>query len=64
MGTVDKLRTFIGEVKVETRKIAWPSWEELRGSTWVVIVASFIITAFIAIVDLLLNRILGLLVSI
>ncbi len=56
MEAVDKIRTFLSEVKVETKKIAWPSLEELRGSTWVVIVAVLIITFVIAVIDLILNR--------
>jgi preprotein translocase subunit SecE len=64
MEAVDKIRTFLTEVKVETKKIAWPSLEELRASTWVVIVAVFIITAFIAVMDLILNKLLGLLINV
>ena len=64
MEAVDKIRTFMSEVKVETKKIAWPSLEELRGSTWVVIVAVLIITAVIAVIDLVLNRLLGLFINI
>ncbi len=64
MEAVDKIRTFLSEVKVETKKIAWPTLEELRGSTQVVIVAVFVITTFVAIIDLLLNRVLGLLIEI
>jgi preprotein translocase subunit SecE len=64
MEAVDKIRTFLSEVKVETKKIAWPSLEELRASTWVVIVAVFIITLFIAAIDLVLNKLLGILINI
>ncbi len=64
MEAVDKIRTFLSEVKVETRKVSWPSLEELRGSTWVVIVAVLIITVVIAVIDLVLNRALGLLIKI
>ena len=64
MEAVEKIKSFLGEVKVETRKISWPSMEELRGSTWVVIVAVIIITLVIAIIDLILNRALGLLINI
>jgi preprotein translocase subunit SecE len=64
MEAVDKIKSFLGEVRVETRKISWPSLEELRGSTWVVIVAVILITMVIAIIDLILNKILGLLINI
>ncbi len=64
MEAVDKIKSFLGEVKIETRKISWPTMEELRGSTWVVIVAVFLITVVIAIMDLILNKLLGLLINI
>ena len=64
MEAVDKIKSFLGEVRVETRKISWPSLEELRGSTWVVIVAVILITMVIAIIDLILNRLLGLLINV
>jgi len=64
MEAVEKLRTFLSEVRVEARKIAWPSMEELRGSTWVVIVAVLLITMVIAVIDLILNRLLGLLINV
>jgi preprotein translocase subunit SecE len=64
MEAADKIKTFLIEVKVETKKISWPSLEELRGSTWVVIVAVLIITLVISIIDLILNKVLGLLINI
>ena len=64
MEAADKIKTFLSEVKVETKKISWPSLEELRGSTWVVIAAVFIITLVISIIDLILNKVLGLLINI
>ena len=64
MEAADKIKTFLSEVKVETKKISWPSLEELRGSTWVVIAAVFIITLIISIIDLILNKVLGLLINI
>jgi preprotein translocase subunit SecE len=51
MSKVQQLRTFVEEVVVESKKVTWPSWEDLKASTWVVIVACFIITVFIFIVD-------------
>jgi preprotein translocase subunit SecE len=64
MEAVEKIRTFLNEVKIETKKTSWPTREELRGSTWVVIVAVFIITVLIAVIDLILNRVLGLLINV
>ncbi len=60
----DKLKVFLSEVKIETRKIAWPSLESLKATTGVVIVTSFIITIFVAIIDLTLSKILNLIMHV
>ena len=56
MAAVDKVRTFLGEVRAETKKVSWPKRAELRESTTVVVVSVFIITVFISIIDLALNK--------
>ncbi|MCE5194788.1 MAG: preprotein translocase subunit SecE [Nitrospiraceae bacterium] len=49
---MQKLREFFKEVNVEIRKVTYPSWEELKGSTWVVIITVIVISVFLGIVDL------------
>lgn len=61
MSKVQQLRIFVEEVVVESKKVTWPSWEDLKASTWVVIVACFIITVFIFIVDKIIAVPVGLL---
>ena len=56
MAAVEKIRGFLGEVRSETKKVSWPKRSELRESTMVVVVSVFIITVFISIVDLILNK--------
>lgn len=53
---VERARKFLGEVKVEATKVTWPSREELRESTTVVLVAVFIISVFIYIVDIVISK--------
>ena len=45
------LRIFFGETIAELKKASWPSRNELRDSTIVVIVASILLGAFIALSD-------------
>ena len=52
---------FIKEVQVESAKISWPSRNELRDSTIVVIVAVLIVSAFVGLVDRVLSIVVGLL---
>lgn len=57
-----KIKDFFREVKIETKKVNYPSKDELIGSTWVVIITVIVISAFLGIVDLSLAKIVKLLV--
>ncbi len=50
---------FLKEVRVELRKVTWPQRKEVIGSTAVVILASFVVAFFLGFVDLLLQKLLG-----
>ena len=52
---IAKTKKFVQDVQVEMKKVTWPSRNELRGSTTVVIVTVIIIAIFIGIVDRILN---------
>lgn len=51
----DKINKFFVDVYQELKKVAWPSKEELIGSTAVVIIMSVIVAVFIGVVDQVLN---------
>jgi len=55
---INKLKTFLDGVQQEFKKISWPTYEELKGSTWVVLGMS----AFIAIVLFVLDKVMSVLV--
>jgi len=48
-----RLKTFLGEVVVETKKVTWPSKDEVVATTVVVIAASFVFGIFLYLFDLL-----------
>jgi preprotein translocase subunit SecE len=54
-----KIRNFIDGVIFEMKKVSWPSWEELKGSTVVVLILSLIISVFLFLVDLILTRVVN-----
>ena len=56
---IEKIKQFFREVKVETKKVVYPSREELIGSTWVVIITVMVISMFLGIVDLGLTKLVG-----
>jgi preprotein translocase subunit SecE len=57
---IERLKTFLAETRVELRKVTWPTREELKESTKVVIVSTFLVTIFVGIVDQILSRIIRL----
>jgi preprotein translocase subunit SecE len=59
---VAKTSAFLKDVRVEMTKVTWPTWEELKGQTLVVIVAVLLISAFIGAVDLVLSNLIKVLV--
>jgi len=48
---VGGIKQFVGEVAAEMKKVSWPTREQLRESTAVVIVVSLVITSIVAIMD-------------
>lgn len=60
---IEKIRKFLSETKAEMRKVTWPTREELKGSTKIVIIATFVVTLFIGVIDqiltLIIRRLLG-----
>ena len=53
-GNLVKLRNYVLETREELRKCSWPTWDELKGSTVVVIVSIFMLAAFTIAVDYVL----------
>ena len=52
------LSRFVGETREELRKFSWPSKEELKGSTVVVLVATVVVGLFTVGVDVVVMSIL------
>jgi preprotein translocase subunit SecE len=57
---IERLKAFLSDTKNELKKVTWPTKEELKESTRVVIVASFLLTVFIGVIDQILSRIVKL----
>jgi preprotein translocase subunit SecE len=51
----EKAKKFVTDVIAEMKKVSWPTRNELRGSTLVVIVTVIIIAIFIGVVDRILS---------
>ena len=61
MSVMQQIRDYTKDVGAELRKVSWPTRNELRDSTVVVIVTVLLVAAFIGIVDQILNRAVALL---
>ncbi len=60
---IEKVTKYFNDTIQELRKVAWPSRDELIGSTVVVVVMSLLVSIFIGVVDQVLNKMVNLLVS-
>jgi preprotein translocase subunit SecE len=54
----EQLLRFFKEVRTEVKKVTWPPKKEVLGSTVVVIVSVFILSFFLGLVDLTLQKLL------
>ena len=58
-----KIKEFFKEVKIELKKVVFPSRDEVIGSTKVVLVLVLIVAAFLGVIDQLLTKIVNILVN-
>ncbi len=58
-----KIKDFFIEVKVELKKVVFPSKDEVIGSTKVVVVLVLIIATFLGLIDMLLSKLVSLVVG-
>lgn len=56
---IGKLQQFGADVQFEMSKVSWPNWDELKGSTYVVLTLTLILIVFLFFVDLILSKILN-----
>ena len=58
-----KIKGFFKEVKVELKKVVFPSRDEVIGSTKVVVVLVLIIATFLGLIDMLLSKLVSMVVG-
>jgi preprotein translocase subunit SecE len=56
MPMLKRTRGFLTEVRVELKKVSWPSRADTMSSTGVVLVVVFIISFYLGFIDILLSR--------
>ena len=56
-GQVQRLAVYVAETREELKKCAWPTWDELKGSTTLIIIMIALLGGFIVVIDIILMRI-------
>ena len=56
MKAVNRVTTFLQEVREEMTRVSWPTREELMGSALVVLVGVTLLASFISLWDFFLSR--------
>ena len=60
MSAIGQVREFVKDVQLESAKVSWPTREELRDSTMVVLAMVLMVAVFIGLVDRILTFGVGL----
>jgi|TARA_B100002003_G_scaffold216547_1_gene216141 preprotein translocase subunit SecE len=55
---MNKIKKFFSDVKFEMKKVSWPKWDELKGSTFIVISFSILISVFLFFIDRILSTVI------
>ena len=59
---MNKILNFVREAKAELKKVTWPGRQQLWYSTLVVIAVTFVVAAYLGVVDVLLTAVFSSLV--
>lgn len=54
----ETIKSYVEDLKAEMRRVTWPSWNQVRATTIVVIVAVFGFAFYFAIVDMAITKLI------
>jgi len=52
----NRLKDYVDELKLEMKRVTWPSWSQVRATTAVVIAAVFGFAIYFAVIDAVIGR--------
>ena len=58
LAVVQRTSTYIQDVRMEVRKVSWPTWDDLRKSTVMILIIILILGAIIGLMDLAFSKLL------
>jgi len=50
-GQIQRLSVYVQQTREELKKCSWPTWDELKGSTVLIIVMISLLSAFVVLID-------------
>jgi preprotein translocase subunit SecE len=53
-----RTRDYIEEVQSEMKRVSWPTWPQVRSTTIVVIISTFLLSGYFFVVDFVCNSII------
>jgi preprotein translocase subunit SecE len=60
---IGKIRAFLEDVKVEMKKVTWPTFVQTKGSTVVVILTVILIGIYFGVLDFFLSKFIHLILG-
>jgi preprotein translocase subunit SecE len=51
-----EVKEYVGELRLEMRRVTWPAWKQVRATTGVVIAAVFAFAAYFFVVDFVVGN--------
>jgi preprotein translocase subunit SecE len=52
----EKVKSFYNDVRNEMRKVTWPNWKEVQGTTTVVIITVFLFALYFGVIDYVIQH--------
>ena len=62
-GEKSGVKEFVNDVRAEFKRISWPTRNELKSSTWIVIAVILVLSAFVFLCDCVLGGLLSKIIS-
>lgn len=53
-----QVKDYVESLQLEMKRVTWPSWKQVRGTTAVVIIATFAFSAYFFVVDNIIQRLI------
>lgn len=51
-----RAKAYFEDLRMEMRRVTWPSWKQVRATTLVVIIAVFAFAGYFLVVDMVIGR--------